>query len=146
MKPSFIATAFDGEGAKLYGGRWNNKGTAVVYLSESLSLAAMELLVHIESNEILKNYITIPVHFDNKLIQTLNPVETPADWTAQPAPLSTKIIGDKWISEQSSVILEVPSVIVPSESNFLINPYHKDFKKLEIGSPQPFDFDHRLMT
>lgn len=145
LKPAFISNAFDGEGARIYGGRWNNKGTAIIYVAESISLAAIELLVHVESHEIMENYISIPIQFEEKFVQILNLSTLPTNWKAQPAPLSTKIIGDKWISDQSSVILEVPSVIVPTESNFLINPNHKDFSKIRIGVPQPFDFDSRLL-
>ncbi|MBN1674416.1 MAG: RES family NAD+ phosphorylase [Kiritimatiellae bacterium] len=145
LKPLHVSDAFDGEGARLYGGRWNSKGTPLVYVSGSLSLAGLELLVHLESHEVLWNYICISVRFDEALVETLDPGALPSDWTADPAPSSTKSIGDAWVAGQSSVLLEVPSVIIPAESNFLINPSHRDFSKLSIGPPQPFEFDPRLL-
>jgi RES domain-containing protein len=145
VKPHLVDKAFTGEGARIYSGRWNSKGSSVVYISESLSLASMELLVHLESQEILNTYICIAVEFDNRMVQALDPASLPDNWNTNPVPLSTKLIGDTWIKSGSSLILKVPSVIIPAESNFIVNPAHPDLKKITIGPPQPLDFDPRII-
>lgn len=138
-------TAFSGEGARLYGGRWNHKGTTLVYTAGSLALAALELLVHIEIYEVLAAYVCIPVEFGDKLCQRLPPARLPADWASSPAPLSTRNIGTYWVREGKSVAFAVPSVLIPVEVNFLLNPQHADFSQLKIGKPQEFHFDPRLL-
>jgi len=137
--------AFTGEGARRYGGRWNSKGFAVVYTSSSISLAILEVLVHIPIYGILDEYVYIPVEFDQDLVVTLNLDDLPDSWNKDPSLQVIKQIGDSWIESQESVILEVPSAIVPTEKNFLINPAHPDIGKLKIGKPTKFEFDPRLM-
>ena len=137
--------AFTGEGARRYGGRWNSNGVAVVYTAGSTSLAILEVLVHIPTYDILDEYVHIPVEFDNKFVLALNPDELPAKWDKDPSPHANKQIGDSWVGNQRSLILELPSVIVPTEKNFLINPAHPDFSKLKIGEPQRFEFDPRRL-
>lgn len=137
--------AFTGEGARRYGGRWNSKGIAVVYTSSSISLAVLEILVHIPIYGILKEYVHIPVEFDQKFVVSLKRDDLPGNWNSDPAPRAAKQIGDSWVESRESVILEVPSAIVPTEKNFLVNPAHPDFKKLKIGSPTKFEFDPRLI-
>ena len=139
------AHAFSGEGARRYGGRWNSKGYAVVYTSGSISLAILEILVHIQIYDILEEYVYIPVEFDPKLSMTLNPPELPENWNTDPSPQVIKQMGDSWVENQQSIILKVPSAIVPTEKNFLINPSHPNFSKLKIGTPAKFDFDYRLL-
>jgi RES domain-containing protein len=137
--------AFTGEGARLYGGRWNSKGFEVVYTSSSISLAILEVLVHIPIYGILEEYVYIPVEFDQDFVVTLNLDDLPDNWNKDPSPRAIKQIGDSWIETQESVILEVPSAIVPTEKNFLINPAHPDISKLKIGNPKKFEFDPRLI-
>lgn len=137
--------AFTGEGSRRYGGRWNSKGFEVVYTSGSISLAILEILVHIPIYDILEEYVHIPVEFDPKLFLALNPAELPANWNKDPSPQTIKQIGDSWIESQESAILEVPSAIVPTEKNFLINPSHSGFGKLKIGKPAKLYFDARLI-
>jgi len=144
VKAALAPTAFDGEGARQYGGRWNSPGTAVVYTAQSESLAALELLVHLGSSELLICYSTIPATFDDALVEILDPARLPADWTSAPAPAALQQIGDQWAAAQRSVILRVPSALVPNESLFLVNPAHPDLARVAIGSPTPFQFDPRL--
>jgi RES domain-containing protein len=138
-------SAFSGEGARRYGGRWNSKGHAVVYTSGSISLAILEILVHIQIYDILEEYVYIPVEFDPKLSMTLNPPELPENWNTDPSLQTIKQMGDSWVENQRSVILKVPSAIVPTENNYLINPAHPAFGKLKIGEPASFEFDPRLI-
>jgi RES domain-containing protein len=133
-----------GSGARNYGGRWNSKGNAVVYVSESLSLAALEILVHLDSDEILKKFVKCSVSFDDSLVQEYDLRKLPSSWRDDPGPASLRTIGDAWIEAAQAVILAVPSAIVPDERNYLINPAHHDFSKLVIGDLEAFLFDPRL--
>ncbi len=137
--------AFTGEGARRYGGRWNSKGYAVVYASSSISLAILEVLVLLPIYGILEEYVCFPVEFDQDFVVSLDMEVLPKNWKKDPSPQAIKQIGDFWIESQESVILEVPSTIVPTEKNFLINPAHPDFSKLKIGNPTKFEFDPRLI-
>ena len=144
VKEEYAANAFDGQGAWLYGGRWNSQGTRVVYTSETQSLATLESLVHLNPSVTFK-YMAIPIEFDTKLMETVAVADLPVDWTEEPPPPSTKRIGDQWVTKASSVVLKIPSVIVQSESNYLLNPAHSDFKKINIGKPKLFAIDPRLL-
>lgn len=141
--------AFSGEGARLWGGRWNNRGAAVVYTAAHRSLALLEVLVHMrnaqQSSPPLNSYVMFPVDFDEELLEELSIRSLPSDWDAEPPKDSTKFIGDAWVAGGSSPVLSVPSVIVPEERNFLLNPNHKLFSRIRIGSPVPCKFDPRLL-
>lgn len=144
VRQQLAATAFDGEGARIFGGRWNSPGTRVVYTSGTKALAALETLVHLNP-PVLFRYSILPVEFDGRLVETIEPAGLPADWTTEPPSDSTKVIGDRWASERRSAVLALPSVIIPSENNYLLNPAHPDFKRITIGKPVPFAFDSRLL-
>lgn len=144
VREKHAATAFDGEGARLFGGRWNSRGTRMVYVSGSISLAALECLVHLNPPTSFR-YLAVPLDFDEDLLEVLPRTEWPPDWTQQPPPRSTQGIGDRWVQEGRSAVLEVPSVIIPGESNYLLNPAHPGFAGIVIGKPTPFAFDPRLV-
>ncbi|MEJ2283193.1 MAG: RES domain-containing protein [Desulfobacterales bacterium] len=145
IKAQHAGRAFEGEGARLVGGRWNKIGTPVIYTADSLALAALEILVHLPKVELLKSkYQRIPVQFDSRLVKSLNPIDLPADWDILPPPESTRIIGTEWALKKQSVLFKVPSTIIREEFNYLINPLHPDIKKLSIGNPQKFVFDPRI--
>jgi len=144
VRERHAATAFSGEGAKREGGRWNSEGTPVVYVAESRSLAALEMLVNLEDDELLRHYRLVPATFSRMFVKELSAAELPASWKRSPPPLSTQSIGDKRIASAESVVLRLPSAVMPAESNFLLNPAHRDFRKVELGLPQPFRFDRRL--
>jgi RES domain-containing protein len=144
VKSKHTSTAFSGEGARREGGRWNSVGIPVVYLAESVSLAVLEMLVHLEGDELLKHYRVIPASFPRSLVKELDPKELSANWKKNPAPISTQRLGDQWIASRASVVLKVPSIIVARESNYLLNPHHPQFKRVHIGRPESFRFDQRL--
>jgi RES domain-containing protein len=144
VKAQHAATAFDGEGARLYGGRWNSMGVRVVYVSFSKSLAALEILVHLKL-PVTSKYVAIPVEFADILVEVFSAKKLPAGWNAEPPPAAAQQIGDRWVQEERSAILALPSVIT-GETNYLLNPAHPDFKRIAIGSPEPFSFDPRLLT
>jgi RES domain-containing protein len=145
FKPKHARSAFTGDGARLYGGRWNSRGVPMIYVAGSQSLAALEMLVHLSSAEIMAKYRVCPVEFETTLVEQLDIATLPAKWRSDPPPQSLKAIGDKWILEARSAILCVPSAVVPDEFNYLINPTHRHFKKLVVGKHLPFKFDPRLI-
>jgi RES domain-containing protein len=144
VKASRAATAFDGEGARLYGGRWNSARHALVYTAENVSLAALELLVHLQESSLLASYSLLSARFPASLVRKIERSALPAKWNAYPAPLRLRELGDAWIASGKSAVLEVPSAVVPAEKNYLLNPAHPDFRKIALGAPTRFAFDPRL--
>lgn len=144
VKRRHAAGAFDGEGARLHGGRWNSPGTAVVYAAESRALALLETLVAIRATGPLAAYVLFPVRFDAGLVRAIEPDELPGDWRASPPPASTRAIGDAFVAGKDSVVLRVPSVVVPAEYNYLIDPGHPEFGAVEVGAAEEVGIDPRL--
>jgi RES domain-containing protein len=145
VQRKYAHEAFSGEGSAKYGSRWNHKRTAVVYASQSESLAQLEVLVRANRAKDLALYVIIEVQVPEELIEILEQNELPENWRATPEPNSTRDIGTKWVVERSSAVLAVPSVVVPSEFNYLLNPAHPDFSEIKIGKPKPIDWDPRLV-
>ena len=143
VKRKHAKSAFTGEGARLFGGRWNSPGVAIVYTAESQALAALEMLAHLESSELLKDYVAMEVRGDMPF-ERLEAAALPRRWRSYPAPAKLAAIGDAWAAARRFVALEVPSALIPGEHNFLLNPAHPDFTRLSIGKPAPFRFDSRL--
>ena len=146
IKTRYSADAFSGEGARLYGGRWNSSGIVMVYTAGSKSLATLELLVHLHTTSVLPSFSICPVDFDVSLVELIDPTTLPRDWRDSPPPISLRAVGDDWISRTSSVVLRVPSAVIESEYHYLINPAHKNFKRLVIGSMEVLDLDSRLIS
>lgn len=145
VKEKHARTAFSGEGAAKAGGRWNSRGVAIVYTSATRALAALETLVHLNP-PVIFDYRIVRIEFDEKLVERLSMAALPRDWKSEPPPPSTKQLGDAWVRRSSSTILAVPSVVIPDEMNFLLNPAHPDFKLIRIGRPARFAFDPRLIV
>ncbi len=137
--------AFDGEGARRFGGRWNSPGRRVLYVAETRALAALEMLVHLSSSDILRRrYCVIPVGFPSRLaLRVEDKFDLPRGWPSHSAPDDTRRIGDAWCKQRMSCILSVPSAVMPSERNFLLNPAHPAFEDLVRGTPERFEFDQR---
>lgn len=145
-KTKQTATAFDGEGARLYGGRWNSAGNRIVYAAESLSLAILEVLVHLEDRQVLPSYSYVQVKCADEFVARVNDFAAlPGDWQSSPPPKELQQIGDEWVKNQPSAVLMVPSAVVPIEWNYLINPAHEEFHRLEINPPELLTFDPRLV-
>lgn len=139
----YVQSAFDGEGARLYGGRWNTKGQRVVYTSGSASLAALEMIAGLNAMSMLLPYAYIPVEIPERCIRDIG--DLPEGWNEIPPSAASQDVAQAWIQDGVSVALSVPSVIIPIEKNYLINPLHPDFGKLRIGKPIQFRFDPRLI-
>jgi RES domain-containing protein len=144
VKEKHVATAFSGEGAAKTSGRWNSRGVAIVYTSATRSLAALETLVHLNP-PIMFNYKIIRIEFAGELVESIGS-SLPNDWKLEPPPPSTKQMGDAWVRRATTAILAVPSIIIPGEMNYLLNPTHPGFHKIKIHSPVDFTFDPRLLA
>lgn len=142
----FLDSAFSGEGAYQNGGRWNFKGTSMVYLASSISLATLEILVHVEDLKFMKDrYSVIPVRFDAKYVKEIEKPDLPEGWNAPVTSEATRKMGNAWIEKRESLVLRVPSAVTPDESNYLLNPSHPAMKQLKIAEPSPLTFDPRLI-
>lgn len=135
--------AFSGEGARLFGGRWNSPGIPVVYTSESVALATLETCVHIDRDVDMGRYMIFPVRFESELVTRLEQI--PENWDHDPIPPQAMAAGDQWAKKSSSPVLKVPSVIVPWEFNYVLNPLHPEFSRIRIGPARPFFMDKRLI-
>ncbi len=137
--------AFDGEGARLYGSRWTPRGRPAVFVSATLSLAALERFVHtdpdLEPDDLLSFAVDIP---DDIGILALDLAALPADWRTYPAPPGLALIGEAWLREARSAVLSVPSVVIPHERNYVLNPRHADFARVTVQPPARFTFDPRM--
>jgi RES domain-containing protein len=137
--------ALDGEGARLAGGRWNSAGTPLVYTSVHLSLAALELLVHVDPDELPEDLVALEIEVpDGMPAESVAMDELPSDWR-EPGHLHCVALGDEWARRGQSAILRVPSVVIPSEQNWLVNPRHPDAARLVVRRFEPFSFDERLL-
>lgn len=135
-----------GKGAELYGGRWNSKGVAMLYTSQSRALAFAEIAIHIPVGLIPKDYFLVSLKIpDAASIRKLAASNLPADWRSNPHSHSTQKIGDQFILESKYLMLQVPSAVVPGDFNFLINPNHSQIKKVVIDKIEPFEFDSRFV-
>lgn len=140
----FAETAFSGEGARLYGGRWNRKGVSMVYTAGSQSLAMLELLV--QDEPLRARYVMIPAMLPKNLrIDRITPAQLPGDWRDLGARAQLQAIGGDWARHATSAVLAVPSTVIPTETNYLLNPLHSSFAKIDIGEPQDFITDLRLI-
>ena len=144
-RPQYAATTLSGEGSARYPGRWNVRGVRVAYASETLSLALLEVLAHAENLDMLNQYVALQVTLPPDSLTTLTLDELPEDWQADPPPESTRALGHAWFSRKETLVLKVPSVLVPTEHNFVINPEHPDFSRAKTAEPVPLPFDARVL-
>jgi RES domain-containing protein len=137
-----------GRCALRYGGRWNSPGRAVVYASQSLSLATLEVAVHLVRADKLVSYRMIVLLIPDAIILPVDRSALPADWNQiETQPGAVQHWGNAWFDGRLSAVLEVPSVVIPAESNYLINPDHPDFGLIEQGELQdhPFRSAHQVL-
>lgn len=146
-KAKYAAEALSGHGSMLRAGRWHRKGVPLVYAAESPALALVETLVHVAAPEDLLafEYVVVPLYLEEKHLEQLGEERLPEDWNVWPWPVSTQALGTRWLREERSVALEVPSAVVPRQRNYLLNPRHLQFDEAEAGPPEPFPIDARLL-
>ena len=141
---AFARSAFSGEGARLYGGRWNPKGMPMVYTAATQSLAMLEMLV--QDQPLRTHYVMIEARIPSAVtMDRVRVDDLPSDWRDIGARGKLQAIGGAWARKRSAAVLAVPSAIVPAESNYLLNPLHRDFKRIKIGKPSTVDTDLRLI-
>tara|TARA_R110002095_G_scaffold216280_1_gene212808 strand:+ start:422 stop:883 length:462 start_codon:yes stop_codon:yes gene_type:complete len=144
-KAKYASTAWTGAGASAVGGRWNSAGHKAVYVAESIALAQLEILVHVESAALLSKYVCYEIEVPETLIRRLDASALPTNWQEDPAPDETQEIGDQWLEGGDALALLVPSTIVPQEINAILNPQHPDYDDLIASAVEiPFVFDPRL--
>lgn len=144
VNADYAATAFDGEGASRVGGRWTSPGRRAAYAADSIALAALEILVHLQSVATMTEFVVVPARFPRSLVRRITLSMLPRTWKAWPAPPALRQFGDEWHEAKWSPVLAVPSVVVDAEENYVINPAHPDFARIEIDQARPFRLDARL--
>lgn len=141
---AFARSAFSGEGARLYGGRWNFKGVPMVYTAANQSLAMLEMLV--QDQALRARYVMLEARIPSAVsIDRVRVDDLPSDWREIGARGKLQAIGAEWARKRSAAVLAVPSAIVPAESNYLLNPLHRDFKRIKVGKPSTIETDLRLI-
>ena len=136
---------FTGEGARVYGGRWNRKGVPVVYTAQSQALAVLEIMVQDEA--LAARYVMIQAQIpDGVAIERIDAQSLPAGWRSMRHLETLREIGAGWVRSRSSAVLAVPSVVIPAETNYLLNPLHPEFKRVRIGKPVAFRLGPRLLA
>ncbi len=133
-----------GTGAAMYGGRWNSKGKPVIYTGGSIEIALLEVLANITTPQ-LDNYKLVQIEIPDDSIEELTVTDLPKNWKHYPAPTEITMVGDEWINSNRSVALKVPSCIVPTAYNYVLNCSHSYFRKVKIIDISPFKIDNRLM-
>ena len=143
-RKKYAQTAFTGEGARLYGNRFNSKGTSVVYAAESLPLALLETLVGLTGYDQLYQYVFFRAELSEAHVEEIAEEELPSGWDAHPPVSASKRFGNAWIREERSLALRVPSVVVPYSYNYLLNPAHPAFGEVQVHEAETLPVDDRL--
>ena len=144
-KARHAAAAFDGEGARLEGGRWNPKGLPAVYLADHPALSALEAFVHLKAAATRIDFVMFRVEIPAQVpVLELAVADLPAGWRNEPPARETMAIGEKWIREGKAAVLKVPSVLVPAAANLILNPRHPEARKIRVGRAEKFHFDPRM--
>jgi len=134
-----------GTGTRIFGGRWSSKGKPGVYLASSRALAVLEVLVHLQPLFIPDNFCLIEIEVPADSIEQTDISNLPSNWKDISSPAAVKKIGDDFLRGKKHLMLQLPSAIVPAEFNFLVNPLHRDMKKVKVLRQEPFSFDERLI-
>lgn len=138
-------TDLSGKGAEIAGGRWNSKGIPVLYTASSRALAVIEVAVHVPLGIIPINYAMASIQLpDDTLIQEIDAKNLPPNWTKNPFIKETQQLGDDFIRAGKHLALKVPSASVAGDHNILLNPRHRDFRKVKVVKTEAFEFDLRL--
>jgi RES domain-containing protein len=138
---------FGGRGGLYVAGRWHPRGRRVVYASSTLSLAALEILGHVDKDLVPPDLVSLEVEIPEILeIERIDPTALPADWRTYPAPPALQSLGAEWIDRGEAAVLEVPSAVIPQESNYLLNPSHAGAGRIRAVRTEEFFFDPRLFV
>jgi RES domain-containing protein len=146
VQQQWAASAMTGEGARLYGGRWNPPGMPAVYLAESRALAALEILVHAPREAMRLAWRIIEVELPDASIEIAKPADLPGDWRDLPSSPGARRFGGEWLRQGISPALCLPSAVIPEERSLMVNPLHPDFIRLRFSKPRVFRFDPRFQA
>ncbi|MEJ8756714.1 RES family NAD+ phosphorylase [Pontibacter sp. H259] len=142
-----FAKDLSGRGAELAGGRWNSKGTPMLYTSDSIALCTVEVAVHMPLGIVPLDYHLVHIRIPDEIeLKELPETILPEDWKSYPHSNATQVIGDEFIVAQGALVLKVPSAAVQGTYNYLVNPRHPDFMKVQVTHIEPFEFDKRLFV
>lgn len=142
-----FAEDLSGEGARRFGGRWNSKGFSALYTASSMSLAALEVLAHTSIHTMPEDLVVVEIEIPDEVSRTVVTINSLAEnWRSFPAPGQLADLGTDWLRKNEALVLEVPSVLIPKEANFILNPRHSEFTDVKIKEVQPFAFDARLLA
>lgn len=133
-----------GDGSRLYGARWNHPGVSIVYAATSLSLAALEVFVHLDRKEADLQFLAVELHVPDASTEVIHVESLPRGWRNTPSIESCKDLGSTWAREQRSLILAVPSIIIPQEQNILLACDHTEMSRVKVNAMHKFTFDSRL--
>lgn len=140
VKASEAERAFEGLGVQ----RWNSPDVPVVYTAATRALAMLELLVHVDAEDLGCPYVIFPVSFEEGLVEWRAVDQLPRGWRKNPPPRGLRKVGDGWAASGRSAVLAVPSTVVPFEFNFLLNPRHGRWGEVAVGRRERLLFDGRL--
>ena len=147
LRSLYADNPFDGEGAYRYGGRWSSVGTRVAYTSQHQSLAMLEYFAHLGRDNPPTDLVLARAIVPDRLSRIqVTAEDLPPDWRSSPAPSILAAIGDDFVGGREAAILIVPSALAPTESNWLLNPHHPDFAKIEVQPVESFEYDERLFA
>ncbi len=139
------ADELSGAGAAIKGGRWNSIGFELIYTAGNRSLAMAEVAVHFTMATLPDDYMMVTIHIpDDLAIQEISEGDLPRNWNAFPHPSSTQKLGDHFILESKYCVAKIASVVTKGDFNYLLNPNHKDFKRISISEIEKFPFDRRI--
>lgn len=146
--PTYPSEDLSGAGAKTTGGRWNSKGNAMLYCASSIALATLETVVHLSAGGLPLNRYLVQIDIPDSVWgkrQQLSAQSAAVGWDALPAGMVSIQVGDVWLASRASAVLGVPSIIVPEESNILINPLHSDSQMITAKKIRKWLYDPRLV-
>lgn len=147
LRRAYARAPFDGEGAYRYGGRWSSPGTRLAYTSEHQSLAMLEYFVHLDKEDPPRDLVLAIAEVPNDMApERVTVRDLPANWREAAAPPDLARLGDEFVQRGEHCVLIVPSVLAPAENNWLINPMHSDYKKIEIHEVAPLSYDPRMIV
>lgn len=138
------ARDLSGTGAMLFGGRWNPKGVRMLYTSESLSLAVLEVIANLSGGQLSNLLYAVRLELPDDL-PVFEPSNLPLDWQMFPHGAETVSAGQAFIKANKYVCMRVPSAIIPSEYNYLLNPMHELYDRVKYLDANPIMLDKRLI-
>ncbi len=140
----YAGSAYAGLGGRTRSGRWHERGPSITYASESRALAALEILVNLDPEDLPDDLVIVPADLPEACCLEIHKRDLPRNWRLSPSPDSTQKLGGEWLKRGDTLAMILPSAVIPEERNIVLNPEHSDFSRLRVGRPEPFTLDPRL--